>query len=181
MAASTMAKLKLTEKYFKTFKDRLATRSTYKQRQKNAPYFVVYNSGAYTFAPYKVIWAEQSATFEAAVIENTTMPIIGKRPYVPDHKIFFTDFADLDTAYFVCGLLNSSLVREYIESHTIQIQVSNIFKHLSIPRYNSKNADHRKIAELCRQAHGAATEKDRKKLLADMDVKTEAALKAGAK
>lgn len=180
MAAASMAKLKLTEKFFKTFRDRLSARSTYKQRQKTAPYYVVYNSGAYTFAPHKVVWAEQSSTFEAAVVESTTMPLNGKRPYVPDHKVFFADFADADIAYFVCGILNSSLVGEYIESHTIQIQVSNIFKHLSIPRYDAENAHHRKVAELCRRAHAAATDKARKKkLLADLDLKTEALLKAG--
>jgi hypothetical protein len=74
MAAANLAKLKLTQKYFKTFKSRLSTRSTYKLRQKGAPYYVVYNSGAYTFAPYKVVWAEQSSTFEAVVVESSLSP-----------------------------------------------------------------------------------------------------------
>ncbi|WP_020176965.1 Eco57I restriction-modification methylase domain-containing protein [Methyloferula stellata] len=177
-AMAKMATLKLTEKYFKAFKTKLSTRATYKQRQPTAPYYVVYNSGAYTFAPYKVMWAEQSSTFEAVVVENTKMPLNGKRPYVPDHKVFFADFTDADTAYFVCGILNSALVREYVESHTIQIQVSNIFKHLSIPRFDPKNVGHRKVIELCRQAHAATTDTARKSLLADMDIKTEALLKA---
>jgi hypothetical protein len=95
----------------------------------------VYNTGSYTFAPYKVVWAELSAKFEAAVFTEGKVPLIGKRPYVPDHKIYFSEFTDAETAYFVCALLNSSLVREYVQSHTIQIQVSNIFKHLKLPRY----------------------------------------------
>lgn len=178
LAIANMAKMKLTDKFFKTFKTRLSTRATYKQRQKTAPYYVVYNSGSYTFAPYKVVWAEQSSTFEAAVVESKTMPLNGKRPFVPDHKIFFADFTDADTAFFVCALLNSSMVREYIESHTIQIQVSNIFKHLSIPKFDKKNSTHIKIANLCRQAHVAKSDAERKKQLANLDLWTEKLLKS---
>ena len=96
-----------------------------------APFYSVYNSGSYTFAPYKVVWAELSSTFEAAVFTEDDVPLIGKRPYVPDHKIYFADFQNESEAHFVCGVLNSTLIKEYVESHTIQIQVSNIFKHLS--------------------------------------------------
>jgi hypothetical protein len=176
-ASTDLADLKFTEKYLKAFKTLLSNRSTYKLRQKTAPFYVVYNSGAYTFAPYKVVWAELSTTFEAVVVTEANVPLVGNRPYVPDHKVYFAEFNDADTAYFVCGLLNSSLVREYVESHTIQIQVSNIFKHLSLPRYDRKNTDHKNIVDICRQAHAATTDNIRKNLLADMDKKTEAMLK----
>jgi hypothetical protein len=169
-ATAGIDKLKGTKAYFKAFKDQLKTRSTYKQRQPNAPYYAVYNSGSYTFAPYKVVWAEQSSTFEAAVFTNSTVPeFAGTRPFVPDHKVYFSEFQDEAAAYFVCGLLNSSLVREYVQSHTIQIQVSNIFKHLSIPRYAPANADHKKLVELCKSAHQAAGAAERQKKLAAMD------------
>jgi len=176
-AITELGKLKQTEKYFKSFKTLLSNRSTYKQRQLNAPYYVVYNSGSYTFASYKVVWAEQSSTFEAAVFTDAEVPLLGRRPYVPDHKVFFAEFSDPTTAFFVCGLLNSSLVREYIESHTIQIQVSNIFKHLSLPAYDSKNALHKTVAELCQKAH-AASEATRSKLLAKMDEVAEKVLRS---
>ena len=66
----------------------LSTRSTLSTRMTNAPFYAVYNVGSYTFAPYKVIWAEQSGTFEAAVAAAGEVPLLGQRPYVPDHKIF---------------------------------------------------------------------------------------------
>jgi len=169
-ASAGIDKLKGTKAFFKAFKPQLQTRSTYKQRQPKAPYYVVYNSGSYTFAPYKVVWAEQSSTFESAVFTDSTVPgFAGTRPFVPDHKVYFSDFQDEDTAYFVCGLLNSSLVREYVQSHTIQIQVSNIFKHLSIPRFESANTDHKTLVELCKAAHQAADAAKRQKKIADMD------------
>ena len=169
MAEAGLAKLTQTKKYFQHYKPTLEKRSTYRLRQPGAPYYVVYNSGSYTFAPYKVVWAELSTTFQAAVFSESTVPLIGKRPVVPDHKVYFADFTNKEEAHFVCGILNSTLVREYVESHTIQIQVSNIFKHLSIPRFDRKNSDHVSLASMCSRAHAAKNQADREKLLQEMD------------
>jgi hypothetical protein len=57
-AEKAVGKLPQTKKYFDHFKALLGRRSTYRLRQKGAPSYVVYNAGAYTFAPYKVVWAE---------------------------------------------------------------------------------------------------------------------------
>ena len=162
--------LKGTSAYFKAFGRLLAERSTYKLRQKGAPDYVVYNVGAYTFAPYKVVWAELSALFEASVIGNTVMPVVGERVYIPDHKIYFADFASEDVAHYVCSLLNSSPVREYIQSHTIQIQVSNIFKHLSLPPFDPTDGDHRTAVTLSIDAHRAKRDQNRRDVLGEMDV-----------
>ncbi|MCB2057973.1 MAG: hypothetical protein H6916_03610 [Novosphingobium sp.] len=141
-----------------------------------APYYAIYNTGAYTFAPYKVVWAELSTTFEAAVFESGKVPLVGSRPIIPDHKVYFSDFSSREEAFYVCGILNASIVKEYIESHTIQIQVSNIFKHLSIPRYAKGNKRHRNLSHLCEKAHSARTQDARDTLLHQMDVIAEAIL-----
>ena len=97
---------------------------------------------------------------------------------MPDHKVYFADFDSEDTAHFVCGILNSTLVKEYVESHTIQIQVSNIFKHLSIPRYNAEDVKHKQLAALTKRAHVAKSQKARQNILAEMDLAAEQILKA---
>lgn len=176
-AEKRLAPLKHMTKYFGAYKALLSQRSTYRLRQKAAPYYSIYNVGAYTFAPYKVVWAEQSSTFEAAVVANADVPLAGNRPFVPDHKIYFADFQDAETAYFVCALLNSILVREYIESHTIQIQVSNIFKHVSIPKFNPKDAMHAAAVKTCKNAHQAKSSVARETLLKELSVLTEKILK----
>jgi hypothetical protein len=172
-------KLTQTKKYFQHFKVLLERRSTYRLRQKGAPYYAVYNSGSYTFAPFKVVWAELSTTFEAAVFTKAQVPLVGERPYVPDHKVYFADFTDEQEAHFVCGVLNSTLVREYIESHTIQIQVSNIFKHLSIPTFNAKDKQHVLLSALSAKAHLASKGTERDKLLAQMDQVADQVLRLG--
>jgi hypothetical protein len=177
MKVNTLIK---TKAYFKSYKTLLKGRSTYKLRQNSAPEYVIYNVGNYTFAPYKVVWAELSSIFEAAVVTNTKMPLVGERPYVPDHKIYFADFTSEDDAHYVCALLNSTLVREYVQSHTIQIQVSNIFKHLNLPPFDAAKSDHLKVAILSKDAHGAKTYKKRSDILAVMDVIAEQILRHGS-
>jgi hypothetical protein len=143
-----------TKKYFKAYKGQLMTRSTWSKRIPNAPYYAVYNVGSYTFAPFKVVWAEQSGSFSAAVATCVDVPLVGLRPYVPDHKIFFVEFRKEKPAYFLCGMLTSALVKEFVESHNISIQVGDIFKHMSLPEFDVTKADHKALATLVKKAHG---------------------------
>ena len=119
----------------------------------NAPFYAVYNVGAYTFAPFKVVWAEQSGNFCAAVAGKAKTPLLGDRAYIPDHKIFFVDFQEEQPAYFLCGLLTSSLVKEFVESHNISIQVGDIFKHMNLPPFDAKKIAHVRLAKLTKRAH----------------------------
>lgn len=141
-----------TYDYFKAFKRLLEQRSTYKGRMPNAPFYAIYNVGEYTFARWKVIWAEQKE-FCAAVASTAPMPCKGEQVFIPDHKLFFADFDTPELAYFLCGLLNSSLVRSFISSHVIKTQIGNIFKHLNIPCYDETNELHRRLATVTQKNH----------------------------
>lgn len=143
-----------TFKYFKAYKNFLESRSTFKTRMKAAPFFAIYNVGDYTFAPYKVIWAEMTGDFAAAVVASGTVPGNGRRVYVPDHKLYFADFDQPEPAYFLCGLLHSEVVKEMIEAHNVATNMGDIFKHISLPRFDVDNSDHINLAELVKLAHG---------------------------
>ena len=58
-----------------------------------------------------------------------------------------------DQAHYLCGLLNSEMVREYVESHNVAIQVGDIFKHMRLPLFQRSNTTHRKLTDLVEQAH----------------------------
>ncbi len=143
----------LTKDYLAGFEPFLRNRATWRRYLKGRPYWAIYNVGSYTFAPYKVVWAEQSKHFVAAVSTSKNVPLIGTRPYVPDHKVFFVPFLEKEPAYYLCGLLNSNLVREFIESHNISIQTGDIFKHMNLSPFDSSNLDHLKLAALIEKAH----------------------------
>jgi hypothetical protein len=143
-----------TFKFFNAYRDFLSSRSTFRSRMKGAPFFAIYNVGDYTFAPYKVIWAEMTGDFCAAVVASGSVPGHGKRVYVPDHKLYFADFTEPDPAYFLCGLLHAEIVKEMIEAHNVATNMGDIFKHVSLPRFDATDSAHLQLAELVRQAHG---------------------------
>ena len=81
------------------------------------------------------------------------VPGVGLRPYVPDHKVYFAAFDNKRAACYLCGLLNTPMVKEWVESHIVSIQVGNIFKHLKLPDFDSKNPLHLELVKLVEKAH----------------------------
>ncbi|MBL7063171.1 MAG: N-6 DNA methylase [Anaerolineae bacterium] len=145
-------------RYLQLFEPLLVERSTYRTRMKNtgAPFYAVYNVGPYTFQPYKVVWAEQSSTLEAAVVSTAQVPHLGERLVVPDHKVFFAAFDDETEAHFVCALLNSEPVRTFVDSFTVKLQVGTLFDVLRLPPFDAHDPLHLRLATLSRQAHTGA-------------------------
>jgi hypothetical protein len=91
-------------------------------------------------------------------IARSAVPIVGSRPYVPDHKVYFTGFNDKAPAYFLCGLLNTPMVREWVESHTVSIQIGDVFKHMNLPEYDATDTAHvllSGLVEVCHSEHDA--------------------------
>ena len=160
--------LRKTAAWFDSYKAVLQARSTYRRQMKGAPFHAVYNVGEYTFKPWKVIWPEMSSSFYAAVAGSAHVPLAGIRPYIPDHKVYFSAFDDKETAYFLCGLLNSQTVQEWIDSHNVSIQVADIFKHLNLPEFNKLDKNHKVLAEKVMAAHMEHDLNSRKKILHDI-------------
>lgn len=150
MNSTNLAK---TRAWFARQKTLLKDRSTYRRQMPGAPFYAIYNVGNYSFKPWKVVWPEMSNRFYAAVAGSAVVPVVGTRPYVPDHKIYFAAFDEKEPAYFLCGLLNTPTVREWVESHNVSIQVGNIFKHMQVPTFDSTNADHLDLATIVEKAH----------------------------
>lgn len=174
-AKMNLPSLTKTKAWFKSFRKLLDERSTYRRQMQSAgaPNYAVYNVGDYTFKKWKVIWPEMSTRFYAAVAGSAKVPVAGMRPFVPDHKVYFVAFDDEETACFLCGLLNSPMVREWIESHNVSIQVGDIFKHLKLPEFDRLNSKHISLSQLVASAHGQHDSVLRKKIIAQIEAASE--------
>jgi len=161
--------LNKTKAWFTGYKNLLNSRSTYRRQMKGAPFYDIYNVGKYTFQPWKVIWPEMSTNFYAAVAGSSTVPLIGVRPYVPDHKIYFVGFDDKYPAYFLCALLNTQMVKEWIGSHTVSIQMGNVFKHMNLPQYDKSNTSHVALSKSSMQAHSEHNTEKRKTIVKQIE------------
>lgn len=134
----------------------LENRSTWRTRMQmmESPFYAIYNVGSYTFARNKVVWAEMSGEIAAAVVSTDDLPYgIGRKSIIPDHKVYFVATNSKAEAHFLCALLNSELVRAFVNSFTVKIQVGALFSHLKLPPYDAKNPHHRSLAGLSRKAH----------------------------
>lgn len=150
----------------------LSQRSTWKKRMKpqydrrerlgqiassDVPFYAIYDVGDYTFAPYKVVWAEMAGTLAAAVISTAEVPCGGGiKPIVPDHKVYFAPFDDLEQAHYICALLNSEPVRTFIDSFTIKIQVGSLFRCLQLPPYDPSLTECITLVRCSKEAHQAS-------------------------
>lgn len=165
--------LKKTKSWFNGYKKQLLDRSTYRRQMPDAPFYDIYNVGDYSFQPWKVIWPEMAKNFYAAVTGSSEVPIIGDRSYMPDHKVYFVGFNTKQPAHFLCGLLNTPMVREWIESHTVSIQVGNIFKHLNLPEYKNKNTQHKGFSKLVEKTHSEHDKSKREVLISRIEFEGE--------
>lgn len=168
--------MKKTRAWFANYEGILRERSTFRRQMRGAPYFAIYNVGDYTFQNWKVIWPEMATRFYAAVASTAKVPGAGNKPYVPDHKIYFASFDEPQPAYFLCAMLNAPLVREWIESHVVKLQIGNVFKHTRLPEFDWTNSDHLAIADLTAGAHAEHDADARRQIIRQIEALTDTVL-----
>jgi hypothetical protein len=122
-------------------------------------FYIIDNIGAYTFTPYKVVWKRiagaitgKAVSFACAVIEP-----IGGKPVIPDDSTILVETKTPEEAYYIAGLLNSTIVRAIIASYTYELrQETHIADVIKIPRFDPSSGLHKKITDLSRRAHELA-------------------------
>ncbi|MFX1250816.1 MAG: Eco57I restriction-modification methylase domain-containing protein [Promethearchaeota archaeon] len=141
--------LPYTYNYLSQFESLLRKRSGYKKYLKSSsrPFYSIYNIGAYTFAPFKVVWREQAKQFVVA-------PLIDAANIIPDHKLMLVAVKSAEEAFFLTGVLNTSFLKEIIQASHISTQYSTqLLRYLKIPAYNKTDTKHYQIAQLGEQIY----------------------------
>ena len=136
----------------------LLKRSTFRRFQKHLPFYVVYCVGDYSFNKWKVAWMEQQdpASFRCSVVTDESSSVLPNRRIVPDHKLYFIDVKNKGEAHYVAAVLNSHPVRTWLGGflHGKQIATT-IFEFMRVPKFNPKNRDHLRLAQISLRAHKA--------------------------
>jgi len=129
------------------------------------PFYRLDNVGEYTFAPYKVLWKEQTGSMSAVVVSSYLNSIPRADPdlftedkiVVVDSKVLMLDVYNELEAYFVCGILNSPNIAEVIDGYAISTNRGvDVLKYIAIPKFDLSNAAHMEIAKISRRIHQAA-------------------------
>jgi type II restriction/modification system DNA methylase subunit YeeA len=155
--------------YFHNFFDELVKRSgePYKTKlkpyrksplqvaeQKAPPFYWVFNAKP-SLAPYKVVWKEVSARmkaggFHTAVLEPSKD--LEMKPVIPDHTVVLIPIFNRDEAYYLAGVLNSTIVG-VISQYAV---VGSLEEYMAVPKFDPNNQIHKQIVALSVKAHELA-------------------------
>ena len=74
---------------------------------------------------------------------------------------------DENEAYYLCGVLSSTMVANCVKSYMNPTSISaHVLNKLNIPTYNHDDEKHREIAKICKEGHGKS---DIKKYICKLD------------
>lgn len=137
------------------FDHALSRRSTFRRAfgKGSAPFFAVYNVGEYTFLPFKVVWPEIASQFRAAVsLPCPPGPGLPPLPAVPDHKLYFAAFSQLEPADYLCAFLNAPSVRKTVEAVTARLQIGTLLRQIRVPAFDPAQPVHLALARFGQEA-----------------------------
>ncbi len=119
-------------------------------------FHAVLRVGAYTFAPWKVVWKYIATEFVCAVVGTVHDPWLGERLLLPNEKVMYVATACEEEAYYLCGVLSSTAVARCVRGYMRPTSISaHVLEKLGIPGYDGDAPLHREIARLCREGHRA--------------------------
>lgn len=136
--------------YLKGYQKQLVARAAYERYfDPRDPIWSMFNTGEYTFAPYKVVWAWISTDFHCAVV--------GPEQVIPEHNVFFVPFEQEDHAHFACALLNASISHAAIAARFAGggggMAHTGVTGQLRLPSFSNGSPVHVALANLSREAH----------------------------
>ena len=135
--------------WFKGFEAELGRRASYRRYQSGQPFWSIWSTGPYTFAPWKVLWREISSRFCAAYLGPVLDDVLGPRVVVPDHKLYFVPVSGEDEAAYLAGLLNAPAVAEAVSACGAALSLgAGVIETLKIPPFAADDARHQALATL---------------------------------
>jgi len=148
-----------TYKFFystdKKISNLLENRGIYQKHLINAkvPTHGLYNIGEYTYSPYKVVWKALASGMISTVVSSIDDEKLGNKLIIPDHNLLMIDFKSEEEAHYLCGVLNSQIINEFVTSYISWFFSSHILEHINIPDYDKTNEKHKRIAKISKTAH----------------------------
>jgi hypothetical protein len=143
--------------YLLRFRDVLLSRGskTVRQLAERTAFYAMFGIGPYTMARYKVVWKRMASDLVAAVVSQSPTPF-GHKMVVPTDTTSLFAVEDEDEAHYLCAIVNSTSVRNFIKSYSSAgrgFGAPSVMEHVGIPRFDRKNALHRRLAGLSQSLH----------------------------
>lgn len=150
----------LLYQYYKENQEYLEMQNKYSDSiigNKNAEYYALARTGIYSHAPWYVVFRDNTKWVSAVIGKICTDWGGEKIPAFQNHCVSICErpngkFITEDEAYYICGILNSHLVEDFIlatsDKRTFKIRIP-----VKIILFDESNEIHKKISELSKYAH----------------------------
>lgn len=143
--------------YLTKFKDVLLTRGskTVRKFAERTEFYAMFGIGPYTVAKYKVIWKRMTNDIIAAVISQHKTPF-GYKIIVPTDTTFLFATDKEGEAHYLCSILNSSVVREFIKSYSSSgrgFGTPSVMEHVGILKFDPNIKLHQELSQLSKDLH----------------------------
>jgi len=147
----------LTYAYLRQFKEILLSRGSrvVKEFAKKTEFYAMYGIGEYTFAKYRITWKRMASRMSAVVLSSIKTDF-GTKALVSTDTTAFIAVDNKDEAHYVCAILNSEIVNDFIRSFSSAgrgFGAPSIMNNFAIPFFNNSDQTHKQLAELSEKAH----------------------------
>ena len=127
-------------------------------------FYAVFGVAEYTVAPYKVLWKQMSNDL-CSVVVSQHKDQLGYKTVIPLHTVGLIATENEDEAHFICAILNSQSVREFIKSYSSAgrgFGTPSVMQYVGIPKFDPKNELHVKLSKLSKELHEMVAEENTK-------------------
>jgi len=143
--------------YLCQFRPLLLQRAAYRKyhADSNASFYSQYNIADYTLAKYKVVWKRMANDIVAAVISQHKA-VFGYKTVIPTDTTSIIATHSEDEAHFICAIINSVSIREFIKSFSSAgrgFGTPSVMSHVAIPQFDPKNVLHQKLSQTSKSLH----------------------------
>ena len=143
--------------YLTRFEDILLSRASKPLRQlaERTAFYAVFGVANYTVARYKVVWKRMTNDLIAAVISQFKTPF-GFKTIIPVETTALIATDNEGEAHYLCAIINSTPVREFIKSFSSAgrgFGTPSVMNYVGIPKFDSENELHQKLAQLSKTLH----------------------------
>ena len=143
--------------YLVRFKEALLTRGsrTVRELAQRTDFYAMYGIGPYTVARFKVVWKRMAGDMVAAVVSQRKTPY-GFKIVIPTDTTSLFALDNEAEAHFLCAVINSSPVREFIRSFSSAgrgFGAPSVMENVGIPRFDPKDPLHKKLSGLSKRLH----------------------------
>jgi hypothetical protein len=115
------------------------------------PFYSMFDVGNYTLALWKVVWTRIGGEIAAAVIGKDQLP---------QETITLLPVDSVAEAHYACAVVNSTpfqfAAHAYSQAGGKSFGSPHLLENIRVPRYDSANSVHQRLAALSQQAHALA-------------------------